>query len=132
MDYRLNAWLYYLSDTMSYDKNSSKEGDAVPARSKVKGTNLVMHYVINRHRAPPVHPHSMISVFVVLCLASITPEPPNDKTNKMICAPSQDSDQPGHPLSLITVVAVRIKKASVLSNPLSAQQRLIRLGACPG
>ena len=26
-------------------------------------------------------------------------EPPHDKTNKMACAPSEDSDQPGHPLS---------------------------------
>ena len=24
-------------------------------------------------------------------------EPPHDKTNKMICAPSEDSDQSGHP-----------------------------------
>ena len=24
-------------------------------------------------------------------------EPPHDKTNKMACAPSKDSDQPGHP-----------------------------------
>ena len=24
-------------------------------------------------------------------------EPPHDKTNKMILAPSEDSDQPGHP-----------------------------------
>ena len=28
-------------------------------------------------------------------------EPPRDKTNKMACAPSEDSDQPGHPPSLI-------------------------------
>ena len=28
-------------------------------------------------------------------------EPPHDKTNKMMCAPSKDSDQPGHPPSLI-------------------------------
>ena len=28
-------------------------------------------------------------------------EPPHDKTNKMACAPSEDSDQPGHPPSLI-------------------------------
>ena len=40
------------------------------------------------------------------------------------CAPSEDSDQPGHPLSLIRVFAVRMKKARVLSYPLSAQQRL--------
>ena len=27
-------------------------------------------------------------------------EPPHDKTNKMACVPSEDSDQPGHPPSL--------------------------------
>ena len=30
-------------------------------------------------------------------------EPPHDKTNKMACAPSEDSDQPGHPPSLISL-----------------------------
>ena len=40
------------------------------------------------------------------------------------CAPSEDSDQPGHPPSLIRVFAVRMKKAWVLSDPLSAQRRL--------
>ena len=30
-------------------------------------------------------------------------EPPRDKTNKMICAPSEDSDQPGHLPSLISL-----------------------------
>ena len=48
------------------------------------------------------------------------------------CAPSEDSDQPGHPPSLIRVLAVRMKKPWVLSYPLSAQLRLIRLGGCPG
>ena len=51
-------------------------------------------------------------------------EPPRDKTNEMACAPSEDSDQPGHPPSLIRVFAVRMKKAWVLSYPLSAQWRL--------
>ena len=46
-----------------------------------------------------------------------------DKTNKMICAPSEDSDQPGHPPSLIRVFAVRLKKARILSYPLSAHRR---------
>ena len=50
-------------------------------------------------------------------------EPPHDKTNKMACAPSEDSDQPGHPPSLIRVFAVRKKKAWVLSCPLSEQRR---------
>ena len=34
-------------------------------------------------------------------------EPPHDKTNKMAYAPSEDSDQPGHPRSLIRVLAAR-------------------------
>ena len=50
--------------------------------------------------------------------------PLHDKTNKVACAPSEDSDQPGHPPSLIRVFAVRMKKAWVLSYPLSAQRRL--------
>ena len=40
------------------------------------------------------------------------------------CAPSEDSDQPGHPPCLIRVFVVCIKKAYVLSFPLSAQRRL--------
>ena len=40
------------------------------------------------------------------------------------CMPSKDSDQPGHPPSLIRVFAVLMKKAWVLSYPLSAQRRL--------
>ena len=42
----------------------------------------------------------------------------------MTCAPSKDSDQPGHPPSLIRVFAVHIKKAWVFSYPLNAQRRL--------
>ena len=41
-------------------------------------------------------------------------EPQHDKTNKKTCAPRDDSDQPGHPPSLIRVFAVRMKKAWVL------------------
>ena len=51
-------------------------------------------------------------------------ELPHDKTSKMACAPSEDSDQPGRPPSLIRVFAVRTKKTWVLSYPLSAQRRL--------
>ena len=40
------------------------------------------------------------------------------------CASSEDSDQPGHPFSLIRVFAVRMKKPWVLSYPLSTQWRL--------
>ena len=52
-------------------------------------------------------------------------EPPHDKTNKMACVPSEASDQPGHPPSLIRVFAARMKKAWALSYPLSAQRILL-------
>ena len=42
---------------------------------------------------------------------------------KSDCAPSEDSDQSGHPPSLIRVFAVRMKKHWILSYPLSAQRR---------
>ena len=74
-------------------------------------------------------------------------EPRHDKTNNVSVRPAKtNSDQPGHPPSLISVFAVRMKKSWALSYPLSAQQRLwsdwadaertaktlIRLGGCPG
>ena len=42
----------------------------------------------------------------------------------MTCAPSKDSDQPGHPPSLIKVSAVRRKKHWALNYLLSAQADL--------
>ena len=51
------------------------------------------------------------------------------KTNKMACASSENSDQPGYPPSLIRVSAVRMKKAWLLSYPLSTKQRLWSDGA---
>ena len=61
---------------------------------------------------------------VLVASFSFTSEPPHDKTNKMACAPSENSDQPGHPPSLIRVFGVRMKKAWVLSYSLSAQRRI--------
>ena len=49
-------------------------------------------------------------------------EPPHDKTNKMAYALSEDSDQPGHPPSLIRVFAVHMEKAWDLSYPLSTSE----------
>ena len=50
----------------------------------------------------------------------------------MACVSSEDSDQAGHPPSLIRVFDVRMQKAWVLGYLLSAQRRLIRLGGTPG
>ena len=44
----------------------------------------------------------------------------NDKSNKMTYSPSEDSDQPGQPPSLIRVLNVRTKKHWVLCYPWSA------------
>ena len=41
------------------------------------------------------------------------------------CAPSEDSDQPGYLPHLIRVFTVRMKKAWVLSYPLSTQRSLL-------
>ena len=56
--------------------------------------------------------------------AKVIIQPAYDKTYKMACAPSEDSDQSGHPSSLIRIFTVRMKKACVLSYPLNAQRRL--------
>ena len=60
----------------------------------------------------------------ILFLFSWIFEPLHDKTNKMACAHSEDSDQPWHPPSLLRVFAVRMKKAWVFSYPPCAQRRL--------
>ena len=51
-------------------------------------------------------------------------KPPHDKTNKIACAPSEDSDQPRRSPSLISVFAVRRKKPWVFNYLLNAQWRL--------
>ena len=59
-------------------------------------------------------------------------EPPHDKTNKTACAPSKDSDQPGHPPSLISL---RCPHEESLGPKLPSEctvKTLIRLGGCPG
>ena len=56
-------------------------------------------------------------------------ELPHNKTNKTACAPSEDSDQPGHPLSL------RCPHEETMGPQLCTERTvktLIRLGRCPG
>ena len=52
---------------------------------------------------------------------ALTYEPPHAKTNKMTCAPSEGSDQLGHPSSLIRVFAVHMKIRWALNYLLSAR-----------
>ena len=57
-------------------------------------------------------------------------EPPHDKTSKMTCAPCEDSNQPGHPPSLIRIFGVRMKKHWVLSYPWSASNEALAWRTC--
>ena len=58
-------------------------------------------------------------------------ELPHDKTSKMVCAHSEDSDQLGHSPSLIRVFDVRTMKALVLSFPMSASEDSDQTGRMP-
>ena len=72
--------------------------------------------------------YKCVCVSVCVCVSGM-PTFPNNwaaslQNQENDCAPSEDSDQPGHPPRLIRGFAVRIKKAWVLSYPLRAQRRL--------
>ena len=63
-------------------------------------------------------------ICICMTYASYKMSRPRDKANNVVVHPAKDSDQPGHPPSLIRVFAVRMTKASVLSYPFSVQRRL--------
>ena len=65
---------------------------------------------------------SYLFVFKVLCFKGYVKM--NHCVTKETFAPSEDTDQPGHPPSLIRVFPVRRKKAKALSYQLRAQFRL--------
>ena len=56
---------------------------------------------------------------------------PHDKTNKMACAPSEDSDLSGHPPSLISVFAVRMKKLGSLATHWAHSEDSVQTGRMP-
>ena len=63
--------------------------------------------MVNGHISLERHKSFTLSVKYRLS-RMITNEPHRDKTNKMADAPSEDSDKPGHPPSLIRVSPVRL------------------------
>ena len=66
-------------------------------------------------------PHPLHSTHGDCCITKWATTWQNQQNDR---APSEDSDQPGHSPSLIRVFAVHMKRACVLSYPLSAQRRL--------
>ena len=56
----------------------------------------------------------------------------NEQTNKMTCAPSEDSDQPGHPPSLISLRCPLKETLGLWLSIKRTANALIRLGECPG
>ena len=87
----------------------------VPEQSQVKVPGVLVQAPV-LHGVPELH--SSTSAIVMIIWAATWQNQQNE------CAPSEDSDQPGHPPSLIRVFTVRIKKALALGYPLSAQRRL--------
>ena len=59
-------------------------------------------------------------------------EPLHDKTNKMACAPSEYSDQPGHPPSLISLRCPHEESLGPYLPIERTVKTLIRLGGCSG
>ena len=59
-------------------------------------------------------------------------EPHHDKANKMACAPSEDSDQPGHLPSLISLRCPHEESWGPLLPIERTAKTLFRLGGCPG
>ena len=41
-------------------------------------------------------------------------EPSHDKTKKVVCVRSEDSDQPGHPSSLIRFLAIHVIRPDIV------------------
>ena len=67
-----------------------------------KDTDLPGHASKSDHslRCPPVE---SFCHWLPIKHTSKTDQPVHDKTNKKTCVPSEDSDQPGHPPSLISL-----------------------------
>ena len=112
----------------------------------------VMSYANNKGAHEPAHPCSLISIFVVqqahlnlagkelsfwptlrkcICIYCCCYSIPKFiiwaaswQNQRNDCAPSEDSDQPGHLPCLIRVFAILMMKAWTLSYPLSTQWRL--------
>ena len=81
---------------------------------------LVLVLTVNRAKHEwPVEQIRWNLIRDILYFSIKTCEPPHDKknNNKMTCVPSEDSDQPGHPPSLIRIFALCMKKPWVLSYP---------------
>ena len=79
-------------------------------------TEKLLKATLHQNNQPTICPLSL-EVCLVNCLVIFhIIEPPHDKTNKMACVRSEDSDQPGILPSLI-VFTVRMKKAWVLRYP---------------
>ena len=100
--------MYYMKQQWHYS-----DGCFMPEVSSLKGSSSVA----------AAYRLESLKDLMLQSLANLY-QPQHNKTSKMAWVPSEDSDQPGHPSSLIRVFTVRMKKAWVLNYPLSAQRRL--------
>ena len=88
------SWSHTFDDTFSpYSWNDTDQ-------TMVKSRNYLRCNVGKFPYIPWLCIHRVWPGFIMV--VDLVYEPAHDKTYKMVCAPSEDSDQPGHPLSLIS------------------------------
>ena len=82
-----------------WTRNANKDNNTLIANKALADVTKLANFLITQLNFPaPDH---------TIALTKFVFEPPHDETKKMACAPSEYSDQPGHPPSLIRVFAVR-------------------------
>ena len=69
---------------------------------------------------------------IIIRISIIIIGPEHDKSNKMICAPSEDSDHPGHPPSLNCLRCLNEETLGPQLPMERAMKTLIRLSECLG
>ena len=120
-----SAWLFIHAEFHTKGNTNIKNNLTGICDMDKKCTDKVrrIKYTHKRKRSHSVITHLGLVDSSIPANWTILFEPWHDKTNKMAYAPSEDSDQPGHPPSLIRVFADRMKKPWVLSYPLSTQRK---------
>ena len=89
--YKLTLWAFGSGELKTYNKSSDTCKD-------------IEIFIIKKAITAPYNFLPNGSIF--FCLLRRKNEPQHDKTNKITCAPSENSDKPGHLPSLIRVFAV--------------------------
>ena len=92
--------------------------------SKIPDQTVYLHWLIWILTVCIYHEDTFPHVAAHIIMSELNNETAHDKIYKMTRATSDDSDQPGNPPSMIRVFAVRMTKAWVPTNELTAKTDL--------